>query len=228
MRHLLFDLEGTTTSLEFVNDELFTYARKALPAFVQRHARYPVLLFLLARLGADAGRNAADVEGIITVLLQWMDEGREHPDLKELQGLIWADGYRSGVFMGHLYPDVVPFWQASKAAGVRLAIYSSGSVLAQRLLLRHSIAGNVAPLIDYHFDARIGARVEAVSYEQIATAIDTSPSEITFFSDALPELDAARAAGLGAYRVVRPGVPALEHGYTEIQSFGELGEAFFA
>jgi enolase-phosphatase E1 len=152
-----------------------------------------------------------------------MDEDRKQPALKELQGLVWEEGYRSGAFRGHLYPDVVPFWELVRAAGMQLAIYSSGSVQAQRLLLEHSVAGDVSGLIDHHFDTRVGAKGDVASYQAIALELAIAPGDILFFSDTVAELDAARAAGCSTCRVVRPGVPPAQHAHRESSDFAGLG-----
>lgn len=222
MRGLLFDLEGTTTSLAFVKDELFPYARRRIPGFLHDHRDEPAIRPIVARLAQQLGTDPADLTTIGAVLQNWIDEDRKDPDLKELQGFVWEEGYRGGAYQGHLYPDVVPFWERARAAGALLAIYSSGSEQAQRLLLQHSGGGDVSGLIARHFDTRVGAKTDPASYARIATSLELAPPEIEFFSDAVPELDAARAAGLRTCRVLRPGVPRLPHGHPEIATFSEL------
>jgi enolase-phosphatase E1 len=220
---LLFDIEGTITSLAFVKDELVPYARTALPAFLYANADRPHVQAILYSLAREIGTPVSDLEGICATLLRWTDEDRKHPALKDLQGLIWEEGYLTGALRGHLYPDVVPFWEQAKAASRRLAIYSSGSVHAQRLLLAHSIAGDVSHLIDRHFDAQIGAKGDVASYLSIATELAITPADITFFSDAVAELDAARGAGYVTCRVVRPGVASARHTHRVVEDFDGLG-----
>jgi len=134
---LLFDVEGTITSLAFVKDELFPHARRALPQFLPANAARPAVSAIVYRLAQELKSSPADLDGISAALVRWIDEDRKHPELKELQGMIWEEGYEIGAFRGHLYPDVVPFWERTRAAGERIAIYSSGSEHAQRLLLQH-------------------------------------------------------------------------------------------
>jgi enolase-phosphatase E1 len=221
MRALLFDIEGTITSLAFVKDELFPYAREALPGYLTTHADRPDVQAILYRLARELGIPSTDLARVASTLQEWIDQDRKHPDLKELQGLIWEAGYREGAYRGHLYPDVIPFWEDARAAGLQVAIYSSGSVQAQRLLLQYSVAGDVAHLVDDHFDTRVGAKGDAASYQRIAETLMAPAKEITFFSDAVAELDAARDAGLATCRVVRPGVPAAQHDHREIADFTE-------
>jgi enolase-phosphatase E1 len=228
VRALLFDIEGTITSLAFVKDELFPYARNALTGYLYANADRPHVQAILYRLARELSTPTSDLEGISATLLQWIDEDRKHPELKELQGLIWEEGYRDSAFRGHLYPDVVPFWQRARAAGMLLAIYSSGSIQAQRLLLEHSIAGDVSGLIECYFDTGVGAKGDAASYGRIAAELVIAPSDICFFSDAIAELDAARAAGYTTYRVTRPGVPPAQHTHREIADFEGLGDEIFA
>jgi enolase-phosphatase E1 len=228
VRALLFDIEGTITSLAFVKDELFPYARNALTGYLYANADLPHVQAILYRLARELSMPTSDLEGIGATLLQWIDEDRKHPELKELQGLIWEEGYRDGAFRGHLYPDVVPFWERARTAGMLLAIYSSGSVQAQRLLLKHSIAGDVSGLIDRYFDTGVGAKGDAASYGRIAAELATAPSDICFFSDAIAEIDAAQAAGYATYRVTRPGVPPAQHTHREVADFAGLGDEILA
>jgi len=222
VRALLFDIEGTITSLAFVKDELVPYARRSLPAFLRNNASRPDVAAMIERLAGEMGINPLHLEGVAETLVQWIDEDRKQTDLKELQGIIWADGYRTGAFKGHLYPDVVPFWRRARSAGLDLAIYSSGSEQAQRLLLTYSVDGDVSGLIDGYYDTRVGAKAEIDSYRRIAPDLHALASEVRFFSDAVAELDAARAAGMGTCRVLRPGVPIIPHDHSEVASFDDV------
>jgi enolase-phosphatase E1 len=134
-----------------------------------------------------------------------MDRDRKSPGLKTLQGLIWARGYERGELRGELFPDVAPAMARWRAAGLRIAIYSSGSVLAQQLIFRTSADGDLTPLISDFFDTAVGAKVSAASYQAIATAMELAPAGILFVSDVTPELIAARNAGLQVTLAVRPG-----------------------
>ncbi|MEA2640679.1 MAG: enolase-phosphatase [Chloroflexota bacterium] len=219
MQWRLFDIEGTITSLAFVKDELYPYARRAIPAYLSEHAADPEVRPILDRLAGELGVGDTDVAAIGATLQRWIDEDRKHPELKELQGMVWAAGYRDGAHHGHLYADVVPYWERARAAGLRLAIYSSGSVQAQQLLLEHSTAGDVSYLVEQHFDTRVGAKTEAASYERIAAAMAVAPTEIRFYSDVVAELDAANAVGVDTCRLLRPGVPRVAHRHREIEDF---------
>lgn len=134
-----------------------------------------------------------------------MDLDRKSPGLKAIQGKIWESGYRSGELKGEIYPDVVPAMRRWRAAGSRVYIYSSGSVLAQELLFRHSVEGDLTPLIDGYFDTGVGPKRSAASYEKIASSIGVLAGEILFLSDVIEEVAAATEAGLSAIQVVRSG-----------------------
>jgi enolase-phosphatase E1 len=216
---LLFDVEGTITSLAFVKEELFPYARRALPEFLQANADRPGVNAIVYRLSQELKLSPADLDSISATLVGWIDEDRKHPELKELEGMIWEEGYRAGAYQGHLYPDVIPFWKRAKAAGCRLAIYSSGSVHAQRLLLQSSAEGDVSHFIDCHFATQVGPKSESDSYHRIASGLELPPPEIEFYSDSVAELDAARTAGFRTCRTVRPGVPPVQHTHREIEDF---------
>lgn len=195
-RVILTDIEGTTSSISFVKDVLFPYARAHLPAWVAAHGDEPETARWLAATAAEAGLAADDRSGIVATLQRWIDEDRKATPLKALQGLIWADGYAAGAYRAHLYPEVAARLATWKQQGLDLYVYSSGSVAAQKLFFGYSEAGDLTPLFSGYFDTEIGGKREQASYERIAAAIGVAAGEILFLSDIVEELDAARAAGL--------------------------------
>ena len=198
---ILTDIEGTTSSISFVKDVLFPYARRALPGFVAARGQEPEVRAWLDAVGEETG--AADDAAIVATLQAWIDADRKHTALKALQGMIWADGYRDADFTAHIYPDAAEALQRWHAAGERMAVYSSGSVPAQKLFFGHSDAGDLTGLFSAWFDTEIGGKREAASYTRIAEALQVAPAELLFLSDVVAELDAAREAGLGTVLVDR-------------------------
>jgi enolase-phosphatase E1 len=195
---VLTDIEGTTSRIAFVRDSLFPYARARLEAFLRAHAGEPAVAAELAEVARLApGQDA------VAALLGWMDRDAKVTPLKALQGMIWDEGYASGALRGDLYPDVAPNLRRWAAGGVRLFVYSSGSVPAQKLIFGHSVAGDLVPLFAGFFDTRIGAKREAASYGSIASGVGLPAREMLFLSDVAEELDAAAAAGLATCQLVR-------------------------
>ncbi len=193
---ILTDIEGTTSSISFVHDVLFPYAAKHLPDFVRRHRSEAAVAAALAATCRDAGLADGDVEGAIRTLLAWIAEDRKATPLKDLQGLVWKDGYASGAYRAHVYPEVSARLAGWRALGLKLYVYSSGSIAAQKLLFGHSEAGDLTPLFSGYFDTTSGGKREAQSYRNITAAIGVAAPEILFLSDIEAELDAARAAGM--------------------------------
>lgn len=186
---VITDIEGTTTPIDFVHKTLFPYARARLAAFCAAHAGQTML---------------ADVpEPALETLLGWMDRDEKISALKTIQGMIWDEGYRSGALKSVLYPDVPPALKRWSQGGLRLFVYSSGSVPAQKLLFGHSDAGDLTPLFSGFFDTAIGAKRERASYAAICRGANLSPGETLFLSDVAAELDAAREAGLRTCQLVR-------------------------
>lgn len=196
IRAIVTDIEGTTTRISFVHDVLFPYARARIPDWVRTHADDPLL---------------ADVPGDdpVATLLGWMDEDRKVTALKAIQGRIWEAGFAAGELVGHVYPDVPGALAAWKERGIVLAVYSSGSVLAQQQLFGHSLAGDLRPLFSAWFDTTTGPKREAVSYRRIADALALGPGEVLFLSDVQAELDAAEAAGMRTGLLGREGAPGV-------------------
>jgi len=197
----LTDIEGTTSSISFVKDVLFPFARERLADFVEAHGDDPEVQAQLASVREEANVNASDV---VSVLLQWMDEDRKATPLKALQGMIWRQGYEAGSLRSHMYADAVDGLRRLHAAGVALAVYSSGSVPAQKLLFGYSDHGDLSPLFSGWFDTRVGAKKESASYARIASELSAEPGAILFASDVEAELDAASDAGLETVQLVRP------------------------
>jgi enolase-phosphatase E1 len=150
-----------------------------------------------------------------------MDQDRKSTGLKSLQGKIWEEGYRSGELKGEVYPDVLPALERWRAQGIDVAIFSSGSVQAQRSLFKNSVAGDLTRFIQAYFDTTTGPKSEPQSYARIAAALERSPSEVLFVSDIVAELEAAREAGMRTALCVRGssevhGVHPVIHRFDEI------------
>ncbi|HZU65621.1 MAG TPA: acireductone synthase [Novosphingobium sp.] len=207
VRAIVTDIEGTTSSIAFVAEVLFPYARARLAAYVAAHAQD--LAPLLARVRAEAGDAGLDEQACVAQLLAWADADAKIGPLKELQGLIWAEGYADGTLKGHIYADAAAGLARWQAAGLKLYVYSSGSVAAQKLLFGHSEAGDLTGLFAGWFDTGVGGKKEAASYAAIARAIGETTAiaaaEILFLSDVPAELAAARAAGLQVILLDREG-----------------------
>jgi len=203
VRAILTDIEGTTSSIAFVHDVLFPYARRHLPEFVRAHCDEPGVARLLDAVREEAATQAADTDRVVDILLEWIAEDRKATPLKSLQGMIWRRGYEHGDFTGHVYADAAAAMRAWSEAGIELYVYSSGSVDAQQLLFGYSDAGDLRSLFSGFFDTRSGHKRDAASYRNIAAAIGRPGPEILFLSDVAGELDAARAAGLRTTQLVR-------------------------
>ncbi|SMF95788.1 enolase-phosphatase E1 [Methylomagnum ishizawai] len=224
IKAILTDIEGTTSSLSFVKDVLFPYARERLPGFVRAHGDDPEVVRLLDETSALGG-FAPECERAIAQLLAWIAEDRKAPPLKALQGMIWAEGYRSGAFFGHVYEDAARKLKEWHAAGLALYVFSSGSVQAQQLLFAHTGYGDLTPLFSGYFDTRTGPKQAPDAYRAIARQIGLEPGAILFLSDIVAELDAARAAGFATRWLVRgparPG-PAIHPAVPDFDAIAEI------
>lgn len=203
IRAIVTDIEGTTSSISFVKDVLYPYARERLPAFVVTHADTPEVQHWLHEAAREAELVSASEQEIIEMLIGWIDTDRKSTALKALQGMIWADGYQGADFRAHVYEDAARGLNKWKSTGIRLYVYSSGSVPAQKLLFGNTEAGDLTALFSGYFDTETGAKRESASYARIAEAIALPAEEILFLSDIAEELDAARVAGMQTVLVAR-------------------------
>lgn len=207
---VLLDIEGTTTPISFVTDVLFPYAAAAIPAFVAEHHQRPEVAAAIALIAADAtaeerAQHQSLSELALAVVRRQMAGDVKATGLKQLQGLVWQHGYESGVVRGQVYADVAAQFRAWTTAGRKVAIYSSGSVLAQKLIFGYSEAGDLRPYISAYFDTTSGPKREAASYIAIAAALGVAPGAITFATDQPGEAHAAAGAGCAAVVLMRPG-----------------------
>jgi enolase-phosphatase E1 len=220
---ILTDIEGTTSSISFVKDVLFPYARERLPEFVRARAGEPAIRKLLEDAAREGGIPDADDAAIIALLLRWIDEDRKATPLKALQAMIWVGGYDGRDFVAHVYPDAVAGLQRWHAGGIPIHVYSSGAVPAQKLYFAHTEVGDLTRVFSGYFDTTSGSKREAASYRSIAQAIGVPPAQILFLSDIDAELDAASDAGLATAWVRRGGGPAPHQRHRAISNFDELG-----
>ena len=227
---VVLDIEGTTTPMSFVYEVLFPYARARLSAYLKAHIAEDELRDVLATLRVewqeDARKNLdpppwalADVPAAARYLEWLMEQDRKSPSLKRIQGYIWDSGFKSGELQPDLFPDVAPALARWKAAGIEIGIYSSGSVLAQKLIF-----SNLLPFIGAFYDTSVGPKRAVQSYTAIANAFRRPPEQILFVSDVPEELNAALDAGMQIVLAVRPGNRPVEgpESVEEVSSFDQL------
>jgi enolase-phosphatase E1 len=231
-RLYLLDVEGTVAPISLVYDQLFPFARAHVSGFLEEYKTDPAVVadldLLLAENRAESDgatprmKDAGDTAQAILYVNWLMDRDRKSTALKSLQGKIWKEGFEYGQLKGTLFADV-PAALERWAAHAQVAIYSSGSVEAQRLLFRYSIFGDITSLIAGYFDTRTGPKAASTSYATIAASMQVEPDEAMFFSDVVRELDAAREAGCQTRLVMREGNALVEdaHGHGVIDTFDQ-------
>ena len=229
IRVVLLDIEGTTTPIEFVHHVLFPYARARVRDFLRSHGSDPDVradIELLRREYASERPRPADLPSWdAEAVVYWlMDRDRKSTGLKSLQGKIWEAGYRAGELKGkgEVYADVRPALAGWHDAGKRIAIFSSGSVQAQRNLFANTTAGDLSAFLSGYFDTTTGPKREAHSYQRIAAELRCRPEDVLFVSDVAAELDAAREAGMRTALCVRGAPPETVNGHPVIHTFAEL------
>ncbi len=220
VRVILLDIEGTTTSVDFVYQALFPYARQHVEEFLGSHRGDASVNENIEQLRAGQASDAQQglappvwqedsverrFESAVRYVEWLMDRDRKSTALKMLQGRIWEAGYRARQLRGEVYADVPPAFSRWRRQRREICIFSSGSALAQKLLFQTTPAGDLTRFITAYFDTTIGTKREAESYHRIAAARGRPPREILFISDAVEELDAARQAGMQTILCVRPG-----------------------
>ncbi|MDQ3712033.1 MAG: acireductone synthase [Acidobacteriota bacterium] len=228
MEAILLDIEGTTTPIDFVHQTLFPFARRRMAKFVEEN--FSLLTDEIKSLKTEHeedyvkefdGNAPASIADYLKFLI---DEDRKSTALKSVQGKIWRIGYESGELKSEVFADVPRAFTRWREQGKTIAIYSSGSVLAQKLIFRHSNCGDLTAFIADYFDTNVGGKKEPASYRKIAAAINFPAAEIAFVSDLEAELDAAKAAGLKTVLSIRKGNAPLDKqmSHLTVKSFDEM------
>lgn len=232
---VLLDIEGTTSSIQFVYDVMFPYVRDSIGQYLLQNWSQPALQSTLDGVAQDLGfSNSRDWltgdsaesqrQQVIKGVFQLMDADRKVTGLKQLQGQIWKSGFHSGRLVAHLYPDVAPAIKNWKAAGLDVRIYSSGSVAAQQLFFGHTVAGNLLDQLSGHYDTTTGAKQDPESYRKIAVDFQLPADRILFISDVPGELQAASEAGMQVLLSRRPENPPINDPvpFRAITSFAQI------
>ena len=224
VRVVLCDIEGTTTPIAFVHDVLFPYARARIQSFIDAHEDDLEVRTILHDLRAEHQATSREprTADLVSYISGLMDRDRKSGPLKALQGLMWEAGYATGELKGEVYPDVQPAFERWTSSGVRVATFSSGSVLAQKLLFGHSTSGDLTRYLTGYFDTSVGPKHDAGSYAGIARALDVPAARVLFLSDVVAELEAARSAGLQALLSIRPPAHPPESSVAFIETFDAI------
>jgi enolase-phosphatase E1 len=233
VRGILLDIEGTTTPIAFVHEVLFSYARAHVREFLEKNVAAEDVGADIALLRDEHATDVADAPPLargseiesIAAYVEWLIAvDRKSTGLKSLQGKIWRQGYLDGSLKSQVFADVAPAFKRWRDLGLRISIFSSGSVLAQQLLFAHTEAGDLTPFIESYFDTNVGKKGEAESYRRIAEAMGFPAREILFVSDVVAELDAANEAGMKPVLSIRPGNEPQQNAerYNSIRTFDSI------
>jgi enolase-phosphatase E1 len=236
LQHVLLDIEGTTCPVSFVGEVLFPYAKQQIPLFLADQAENPTVKALLDQVfeawvqDSDPEATALgkkycekDTKAAIKYLSWLIEKDRKLTPLKELQGLIWHQGYDKGLLQAPLYEDVPEALRRWHNAGLELSVYSSGSIKAQKLLYQYSTYGDLSNLFSHWFDTNTGSKQQKQSYEKIAKALKITAKHAVFISDRKSELNAAKEAGFKVLFSQRTGNPEMDNGeYIGIKNYAEL------
>ena len=204
---VLMDIEGTTTSVSFVYDVLFPYFLTNVDKLLFNDSDEVIAAFdeVKELVKNESGLELLSRQDCINQLVLWCKEDRKVTPLKFLQGVIWEEGYLAGTLVSHVYDDVphsLKEWYDNK---IELAIFSSGSVEAQKLIFKFANQGDLSNYLSAYFDTVTGPKRETNTYKIIADQLQFPASSILFLSDIREELMAADEVGMQTIQLVRPG-----------------------
>lgn len=247
---ILTDIEGTTSSINFVNDVLFPYAEKAMPEYVEAHKDDPAVAALIddvlhladstgdsdsdnpkAKKQGDLRQfSSAELELAVSTLVSWLQGQTKTEPLKVLQAQVWTSGYKNGDFTAHLYDDALDVLSEWHKQNIPIFTFSSATIKAQQLFFGYSGAGDIRYLFSDYFDATQEAKRNSTAYRVITENIAIDASETLFISDSLAELDAAKEAGFQTCLIARSDAGEKVHPNGKhhcVQSFNEIDLSAF-
>lgn len=211
IKYILTDIEGTCSSVHFVYEVLFPYFRTHLNDLT-KHAQInevkQAFSDVIEIAAQEEGIHLTTTEEVLACLHKWSEEDRKLTPLKALQGVIWKNAYETGAITGHVYEDVPSALNQWRARGLKIGVFSSGSIAAQKLLFHYSDFGNLSGHFSNHFDTTTGPKKEQTTYEKITQFLCLEADEILFLSDISAELEAAAASGMQTLQLLRPGTVA--------------------
>ncbi|MBW9231646.1 acireductone synthase [Leptospira santarosai] len=223
----LFDIEGTTTPIEFVHKILFPYSFDKFETFFQSASLEREWIEKLLEEGkhdsAYSGQLTDSPKNLSDYCKYLVSVDRKSGPLKEIQGRIWKQGYENGELKSSIFPDVPSFLKRIQSAEKKSAVYSSGSIQAQKLIFKYSDLGDLTGYFSAYFDTGVGGKRESASYSRIAEQLEIAPEKILFFTDIKEEADAAKNAKFKTTLLERPGnFPQPEHSHPKIFSFEDF------
>ena len=238
-QHLLLDIEGTTCPVSFVSDVLFPFAKQELSQYIKQHwdkspHDKPIQTAKKEWLDDQSPESiqlkqqvmqggTEEIDALIQYLKHLISIDKKSTALKDLQGRIWEHGYNNGDLKSQLYPETAECLREWREQGITLSVYSSGSIQAQKLLYRHSPAGDLEKVFSHWFDTHTGPKKSTESYRTIAKQLQSSPNKIWFVSDNGSECDSARSAGMHTLFSLRKGNPDRDpRDHTVVQSLREV------
>lgn len=222
IKAIVTDIEGTTSSISFVKDVLFPYARQHLDTFVRAKQHDAAVKKLLDDVRQIVNKPELSLDGVIQQLIAWIDQDKKVTPIKALQGLIWEKGYADRDFHGHMYDDAVANLRQWHQQGLKLYVYSSGSIYAQKLLFGYTAFGDLTPLFTGYFDTTTGAKGDSASYRKITMSIGMPADQILFLSDIPAELDAAKQAGMQTTQLIRDTQCQRAAGHPQVTDFSAI------
>lgn len=233
IEHILLDIEGTVSDVRFVYDVMFPYAKQSMSEFLRRSWQSPEVQAGVRQVAEDAGNASSEwqlsdgdagISQLSAHLQELMSTDSKATGLKSLQGLVWKEGFESGNLTAELFPDVLPAMKDWVAAGKKISIYSSGSVLAQKLFFGYTTQGDLTGMLSRYFDTTTGKKQDPQSYGKIAKELGLDPSKILFASDVTEELVAAQQVGMQVVASVREGNKPLAASYVgpQVASFADV------
>ncbi len=202
IRAILTDIEGTTSSIDYVKNVMFEYSKNHLRDYLQKHWEEEHVKYIINSLSQKL-KNDINLETAYNTFKEMIENDVKDTLLKELQGYIWEEGFKTGELKGHIYEDAYSKLKELKEKGYKIFVYSSGSVKAQKLFFGYSLYGDITHLFDGFFDTTTGPKKEKESYEKIAQITSIKPEEFLFLSDAKDEIKASKEAGMNGLLVSR-------------------------
>jgi len=104
IKAVLIDIEGTVSPISFVKEVLFPYSKERIEEFIKKNLDNPDIKRIIQDIKNIEGRDLT-LEEVVNTLIRWIDQDKKITPLKEIQGYIWEEGFRSGRLKAPVYED---------------------------------------------------------------------------------------------------------------------------
>ncbi|RWS14493.1 enolase-phosphatase E1-like protein [Dinothrombium tinctorium] len=219
---IILGVYGCTTSYSYVNEELYTFIRNNLRAYLDQNWSDKKLNYLIDRIEkqtqldhASGEKNAPSIvrktesqfkQSLIENINWRMQRPMyKYSPLMTLFDWMWADGYKNGTLKSHIYPDVpkcLAHWRMHLF--IKLFSVAVADASGQKLFFQSTIHGDLTKNFNNYIQFTLENRKLASFYRILISLVRDEPKNLLFLTANLEEALAAKSVGIVCIIIDRP------------------------